>query len=109
MDTVFVNSKNRKTSDFHGLLNSLWDKINLKRSSKHVVLQIISIYYTWKNIKRLFENNEFKISSPTCNEEFELPSGSNHVTNIQDYFEYILKKYGKKTDNPSMEIYVTNI
>ena len=32
-----------------------------------------------------------KILAPTWNEEFELPDGSYFVSDIQDYFEYILK------------------
>ena len=49
-----------------------------------------SIYYTQKNIKKSYENIKFKISSPTWNEEFELPDGSYSLLDIQDYFEYIL-------------------
>ena len=50
MNTIFMNSKNSKTSDIHRLLCNLSDKINLKRSDKYVALSIISIYYTWKHI-----------------------------------------------------------
>ena len=50
MNTIFMNSKNSKTSDPHGLLLNLTDKINLKRSDKYVALSILSIYYTWKYI-----------------------------------------------------------
>ena len=28
------------------------------------------------------------------------------VSNIQDYFEYILKKHGEDIDEPSVQIYV---
>ena len=66
-------------------------KINLKRSDKYVVLSNLSIYYTWKNIKKSSKDNTFKISTPTWNEEFELPDGLCSVSDIQDYFEYILK------------------
>ena len=45
-----------------------------------------------------YKNNKFKISAPRWNGEFELPDGSYSVPDIQDYFEYILKKHGKKTD-----------
>ena len=38
MDTIFVNSGNRKISDPHRLLLNLSDKINLKRSNKYVAL-----------------------------------------------------------------------
>ena len=58
------------TSDPHKLLLSLSDKINLKRSDKDVALSNISVYYTWKNIKKSYKNNKFKISAPTCNKEF---------------------------------------
>ena len=32
----------------------------------------------------------------------ELPDDSYTVTDIQDYFEFILKKHGESTDNPSI-------
>ena len=70
MDTTFTNSENSKTSDPHRLLLSLSDKINLKRSDKDVALSNISVYYTWKNIKKSYKNNKFKISVPTYNKEF---------------------------------------
>ena len=91
MDTIFMNSENSKTSDPHRLLLNLTDKINLKRSDKYVALSNLSIYYTWKNIKNSYENNKFKISALTWNEEFELPDGSYSVSDIQDYFKCILK------------------
>ena len=47
--------------------------------------------------KKSYKNNRFKISSPTWNEEFEIPDGSYSVQDIQDYLEYILKKDGEKT------------
>ena len=72
MDTIFMNSENSKTSDPHRLLLNLLDKISLKRSDKYVVLNInLNFYYTWKNIKKSYKNNRFKISAPTVNKEFE--------------------------------------
>ena len=41
-------------------------------------------------------NNKFKISAPTWNEEFELADGSYSVSDIQDYFESILKNMEKR-------------
>ena len=58
-----------------------------------MALSNLSIYYTWKNIKK--HNNKFKMSVPTWNDKFELPDGSYSVSNIQDYFEYILKAWRK--------------
>ena len=85
-----MNSENSKTSYPHRLLPNLLDKINLK-SDKYVALSNHSIYYTWKNIKKSYKNNKFKILARTWNEEFELPEGPYSVSNIQDYFKYILK------------------
>ena len=65
MDTIFMNSKSSITSDPHRLLLKLADVINLKRSDKYVALSNLSIYYTWKNIKKSYKNNKFKISAPT--------------------------------------------
>ena len=91
MDTIFKNFDNNKTFDPHRLLINLADKINLKRSDKYVPLSNLNIYYTWKNIKKSYKNNEFKIPVPLWNEEFELRDGSYSVSDIQDYFKYIIK------------------
>ena len=56
--------------------------------------------------KKSYKNDKLKISSLTWNEEFALPDESDSVSDIRDYFEYILKKPGEKTDNPSTIIYV---
>ena len=58
--------------------------------------------YSWENIKKSYKNNEFKISVQTWNEELELPDGSNSVSDIKDYFEYIIKRHEKVTYNPSI-------
>ena len=55
-----------------------------------------------------YKNNKFKISAPTWNEEIELPDGSCSISDIQDYFEYILKKE-TAADNPSIMIYINKI
>ena len=110
MDTLFMNSENSKTSDPHRLLLNLTDKIDLRRKDKYIALSNLSIYYyTWKNIKKSYKNNKFKISAPTWNEEFELPDGSYSISDIQGYFEYILKKHGGKTVNPSIKIYTNKM
>ena len=64
MDTIFVNSENSKTSGPHRLLLNLSDKLSLKRSDKYIALSNLSIYYTWKNIKKSDKNNKFKTSAP---------------------------------------------
>ena len=106
MDTIFMNSENSRTSEYHVLVLKLADKLDLRRGQKSVALSNISIYYTWKNIKSSDGNNKFKISAPTWSGEFELPDGSYSISDIQDYFEHILKKHSESVDNPSIEIYV---
>ena len=72
-------------------------------------LSNLSIYYTCKNIKISCNNNKFKISGPTWNDEFELADGSYSVSNTQDYFQYILKKHRENIGKPSVKIYVNKI
>ena len=62
-----------------------------------------------ENIKSPYNNNKFKISAPTWNGKFKLPDGSYSVSDNQENFEYILKKYGENIDNPSVRIYVNKI
>ena len=104
-----MNSENSKTSKQNVLVLKLTDKLGLRFGEKVIALSNLSIYYTWKNIKSSYNNNKFKISAPTWNDEFELPDGSYSVSNIQDYFEYILKKHGENIEKPSIEIYAKNI
>ena len=62
-----------------------------------------------EKLKQSHKNNKFKISAPTWNEEFELLDRSYSVSNIQDYFEYIIKNHETVTDNPSIRMYVNKI
>ena len=93
MDIIFMNSENTKTSKPHILILKLTNKLYLRIGEKVIALSNLGIYYTWKNIKRSYNNNKFKISTPTWNDKFELPDGSYSVSGVQDYFEYILKKH----------------
>ena len=109
MDTIFMNSENSKTSKPHVLILKLTNKLDLRIGEKTITLSNLSIYYTWKNIKSSYNNNKFKISAPTWNDKFELPDGSYTASDIQDYFEYILKKHGVNTDKPSVQINLNKI
>ena len=62
-----------------------------------------------ENIKSSYNNKKFKISAPTWNDKFELLDGLYSVSNIQDYFKYILKKHGENVDKRSLQIYVNKI
>ena len=109
MDAIFMNSENSKTSKQHILKLKLTDKLDLQIGEKIIALSSLSIYYTRKNIKGSYNNNKFKISAPAWNEEFTLPDESYSVSDIQDYFKYVLKKHGENTDKPSVKIYVNKI
>ena len=109
MNTIFMDSENCRTSEYHVLVLTLTNKLDLRRGQKTVALSNLSVYYTWKNVKSSYNNNKFKISAPTWCEEFELPDGSYSVSDNQDYFEYILKKHSESVDNPSIRIYVNKI
>ena len=62
-----------------------------------------------KNINSEYNNNKLKISSPTSNDEFDLPNGSYSISDIQDSFEFIIKKHKTLTENPSIQIYPNKI
>ena len=109
MDTAFMNSGNIKTSEKHAIIIDLSDRLDLRRGEKIIALSNLSIYYKWKNIKSSYNNHKLKISAPTWNDKFESPDGLYSISNIQDYFEYILEKYGENMDNPSKQIYVNKI
>ena len=61
MKTIFMNTKNSKTSESHRFKLDLADKISLKNPNKNMVLANLSNYYTRKNIKSEYSNNIFKI------------------------------------------------
>ena len=109
MDTIFMISENSKNSETHVLVLKLSNKLDLRIGEKVIALSNLSIYYTWKNKKRSYNNNKFKISAPTWNDEFELPDGLYSVSEIQNYFEYILKNDGEDIDKPSVQIYGNKI
>ena len=58
-----MNTENSKRSEFGKFLYEFTDKRNFKNSNKNMALANLSIYYTWKNIKSEYNNNEFKISA----------------------------------------------
>ena len=100
-----MNTENSKTNESRRFKLDLADKLNLKNPKKNMDLVNLSTYYTSKNIKSEYNNNKFKISAPTWNETFDLPDGSYSITDIQDYFKFIIKKHEKLTENPQIQIY----
>ena len=104
-----MNTENSKTNEPHRFRLALADKLDLKDPNENMVLENLSIYYTWKNIKSAYNNNKFKVSALIWNDEFNFPDGSYSISDIQGYFEYITKKYETIANNPPLKIYTNNI
>ena len=101
-----MNNEDSKTSESNKLIHQFPDKRNLKTPNKKTIgLVNLSIHY---NIKSAY-NNKFKISATTWNDEFDLPDGSNWIPDIQDYFEFIIKKHETSAENPPIQIYPNKI
>ena len=94
-----MNTENSKTREPYRFKLDLTDKLNLRDPKKNMALANLSIYYTWKNIISEYNNNKFKISAPTWNDTFDLLDGFYSVADIQDYFEFIIKKHETLTEN----------
>ena len=63
METIFINTENRKTNESRKFVYQFIDKLNLKNpKNTNIGLVNLSIY-TWKNIKSAYNKNEFKISA----------------------------------------------
>ena len=82
------------------------DKLDLRGGENIIALSNLSIYYTWENMKSSYYNNKFKISAPTWKDKFGIRDGSYSVSDIQVFFEYILKNHWENIDHPSVKIYV---
>ena len=109
MKMVFINTEYSQTNEPHKFILNLSQRLDLRSSDKHVPLQNLSIYYTWKNIRKQYKNNKLKIIAPTWNDEFQLPDGSYSVSHIQDYIEYIIKKRRTLTTVPPIHAYINRI
>ena len=87
METIFINTKNSKTNDSNKFIYQFTNNRNLKNlSNKNIGLVNLSIYYTWKNIKSVYNNIKFKISASTQNDKFDLPDGSYSISDILKLF-----------------------
>ena len=109
METKCTNAENSKTNELHKFVRNLSKRLDLRTSNKHVVLQNLSIHYTWKRIRKQYKNNNLKIIAPTWNDKFELPDSSYSVSDIQYYIEYIIKKHETTTTIPHVHIYINRI
>ena len=104
-----MNTKNSKTNQPQRFRLSLVDKLNLKDPNKNMALANLSIYYTWKNIKSAYNNNKCKIYVPIWTDELDLSDGSYCIADIQDYFDFIIKKHETLNENSPVQIYPNKI
>ena len=106
---ILMSMENSKANEPHKFVLSLSRRLDFRSSDKHVALQDLSIYYTRKNIKKLYKKNKLTMIAPTWNDKYGLPDGSYSVSDIQDYIEFILNKYDKLTAIPPIHVYVNRI
>ena len=87
MEIIFINTGNSKTNGTHKCVLNLSQRLDLSGSNKRVALQNVSVFYTWKNIRKHYKYHILKIIAPTWNYEFEFPDGSFYVSDIQDHLK----------------------
>ena len=104
-----MNTENSKANKPHKFVLNLSQRLGLSRTNKHVALQNLSIYCTWKNVSKQYKSNKLKIITPTWNDEFELHNGFYSVSDIQDYIKYIIKKHETLTTNLPIHVYMNRI
>ena len=109
METFFMNTRNSKTNESNRFKYDLTDKLDLKNPNKNKTLGSLWIYYTWKNVKSIYNNSKFKISAPTWNDTFDLLDGLYNISEIQDYIEYIIKKHETTAETTPILIYANTI
>ena len=106
METIFMSTENSKNDEPYKFVLNLSQRLYLRSLNKHAALQNLSIYYTWKNIRKQYKNNKLKIIAPRWNDQFELTDGSYSVSDIHNYIEYIIKKH---ETIPPIHVYINRI
>ena len=106
METIFMNTEDSRTNESDKFIYQFTDKLNITNPNENMVLTNVSIYYTLKNIKSQYNYNKFKTHAPNWNYTLTLDDGSYSILDIQDYFEYMIKKHEAIADNPPVQIYV---
>ena len=83
MNTIFMNSKNTKTSDLHRLLLSLKDKIDLRRKINILLYQILVFTMHGKILK-----SHIRIINLKC----QLQHGMKNLNYLMDHILYQIMK-----------------
>ena len=81
MEAILMNAQNSK------FVLKLSQRLDLRSSIKHIALQNLYIYYTWKDSKQQNKNSKLKIITSMWNDDFQLPDSSYSVSDIKDYKE----------------------
>ena len=79
METFFMKTKNSKTSEPYRFKYNLIDNLDLKNPNKSMALANLSIYYTWKNVKSTYNDNNLK---------YHHQLGMKHLTCLMDRIIY---------------------
>ena len=58
METIFIKTENNKTNEPQKFVLNVSQRLPLRSPNKQVALQNLSIYYTWKNIRKQYKNNK---------------------------------------------------
>ena len=107
--TIFMSTENTKTNESYKFFVKLAQRLDLKSSNKKVAFQDLSIFHTWRSLRKQYKNNKLEIIAPTWNEVLELPHGSFSVSNIQDYLHYIIKKQETLTVILLIHVFINRI
>ena len=83
MDTIFMNSENSKTSEYHVFVLKLADKLDLRKNQKSLALSNLSIYYTWRKIKA---------HTRIINLKYMLQHGVMNLNDQMDHIQYQIFK-----------------
>ena len=106
----FYEQWNSETSEPHRFKLDLKGKLDLKDPNRTWLYPIWVFIKLGKTSKKSeYNNNKFKISAPTWNGTFDLPDGSYSIADIQDYFEFIIKKHQTLTEYQPVQIYPNKI
>ena len=104
-----MNMKDSKTKEPHKFLFNLSQRFVCRSTNKHVAFQNLSVYYTWKNIRKQYKNKKLKIITPTWNDVFELPDGSYSVSDTQENIEFAINKDKTITKISPIHVYINRI
>ena len=55
METILINTKNSKKNESHKFVLNFSQRLDLRSSNRYLALQNLSIYYTWKNIRKQYK------------------------------------------------------